>query len=300
MRWATVFLAFGIGMVSAIAKETPVAKSTPPALDSQRPAFRESVAPPGTQRAGPAISGTVITESTPAGRKAPAHTADRPAYYVSHPGGRRDFGQVLGGENAPTAESLNRLLEQALVAHHFLPADASHPASLLLVFSWGVHRIPSDAEDPGYGNTLDRAALVGGQRFAEEFKKALQRYESAAGAASDQTWGARLPGMSGISAAGLFESVSPVEMFRKRDLKTELLMDRIDEDCYYVVISAFDYSEVARGGKLLLWRTKLTAVARGVSMADAIPGLIEGGAGYLGREMKEAEFFTSSRPSGDR
>jgi hypothetical protein len=78
-------------------------------------------------------------------------------------------------------------------------------------------------------------------------------------------------------------------------VKTEYLMDQITNDCYYVVISAFDHTSVVRGKQQLLWRTKLTTLARGVSMATAVPALIANGAGYLGREMNEPEFFSNRR-----
>jgi hypothetical protein len=59
------------------------------------------------------------------------------------------------------------------------------------------------------------------------------------------------------------------------------------------VISAFDYSTVGKGKSQLLWRTKLTVAAPGISMADAIPSLIADGAAYWGRGMTEAEVFSS-------
>ena len=96
-----------------------------------------------------------------------------------------------------------------------------------------------------------------------------------------------------MSAASLFQHDSPIEAFRRRDLKTEYLLRQIADDCYYVVVSAFDYSSVARGKQQLLWRTKLTATARGASMATAIPALIASGAGYFGREMNEPELFSN-------
>lgn len=109
---------------------------------------------------------------------------------------------------------------------------------------------------------------------------------------SAHPFGAQLPGMRPINAASLFQSHSPLETFRRRDLKTENLMDQITNDCYYVVISAFDFASVTHGKQQLLWRTKLTTLARGVSMATAAPALITNGAGYLGRDMSEPEFFS--------
>ena len=80
---------------------------------------------------------------------------------------------------------------------------------------------------------------------------------------------------------------------RRRDQQTENLLVQISNDCYYVVISAFDYSTTGQGKRQLLWRTKLTAAAPGLSMADAIPALVAKGSAYLGHNMKEAEFFSN-------
>jgi hypothetical protein len=241
------------------------------------------------------VDGTAITESTEDGRQISAPTADRPASVVIQSGGQHDFGQVPAGEKAPSAETLDQQMEKALGRLYYLRADANHQPSLLIVFSWGVHCSPGDdVEDPGYRNLFDRAALVGGRRFADELKKVLEQNEALTAATSTRPWGAQLEGMRPTSAAGLFQSASPIETFRKRDLKTERLLEQITNDCYYVVISAFDYSSVVRGKKQLLWRTKLTTTARGASMATAIPALIANGAGYFGRDMNEPELFSKS------
>ena len=278
MRWTAAFWALGLGMVSTAAGETSAAAS---ASDRQ-------------PSSGSAWDSTAITESTENGLQLAAPTADRPAYVVTHSGGQHDFGQASAGEKVPSAETLGQQVEQALGQLHYLRADASHPPSLLIVFSWGVHCSPGDDfEDPGYRNLLDRAALVGGRKFADELKKVLEQNETLAAATSAQPFGAQMPGMRPMSAASLFQSQSPIEDLRRRDLKTEYLLRQIADDCYYVVVSAFDYSSVARGKQQLLWRTKLTARARGASMATTIPALLVSGAGYFGRAMSEPELFSN-------
>jgi hypothetical protein len=294
MRWTAALLALGLGMVSASAGETSGAASAPPAPNLQPPASRDSSAQSGAQLSRSALDSTAITESTEDGRQIAAPTADRPAYVVTHSGGQHDFGQVPAGEKVPSAETLDQQVEQALGRLHFLRADASHPPSLLIVFSWGVHCLPGDEfEDRGYRNLLDRAALAGGSRFADELEKVLVQDGALSSAVSMRPIGIRLGGMRPTLAASLFQSISPIETFRRRDLKTEYLLQQITNDCYYVVISAFDYASVVRGKQQLLWRTKLTTLARGVSMADSIPALITNGAGYYGRDMNEPELFAN-------
>ena len=270
-----------MGLVSTAAGEITAAAGAPPAPNIQ-------------PSSGSVWDSTAITEWTQDSLQFVAPTADRPAYVVTHSGGQHDFGQVPAGDQPPAAGILDQQVEQALGRLHYLRADASHPPSLLIVFSWGVHCSPGDDfDDPGYRNLLDRAALVGGRRFADELKKILEQNETLAAATSMEPFGAQLPGMRPMSAASLFQYDSPIEAFRRRDLKTEYLLRQIADDCYYVVVSAFDYSSVARGKQQLLWRTKLTTTARGASMADAIPALIANGAGYLGRGMNEPELFSN-------
>ena len=239
---------------------------------------------------------TAITESTDAGRQIAAPTADHPAYVVVHSGGRHDFGSAIAENRTPAPETLGQQMESSLAGMHYLQADANHPPSFLIVFNWGIHGVVGEgagATDPGYRNLLDRAALVGGSGFASELKNVLIQNEKAQDATPTGRWGAQQPGMSSPNAASLFQSSSPFEVFRRRDQKTENLLIQLSNDCYYVVISAFDYSTVGQGKSRLLWRTKLTAAAPGISMADAIPSLMANGAMYFGRNMTEAECFSS-------
>ena len=239
------------------------------------------------------LDGTAITEFSEDGRKISAPTADRPAYVVIRSGGHYDFGLLPAGEVAPSAEVVDQRMETILARLHYQRTDTSHQPSLLIVFNWGVHRSPGDASgDLSFRSLLDRAALVGGHRFADDLRHVLEQNIAAVDATPTQQWGPRLEGMRGTSAASLFQSASPIEMFRRRDPKTEHLLEQITNDCFYVVISAYDHSSVVGGKRQLLWRTQLTTTARGASMATAIPALIESGAGYLGRDMKEPEFFS--------
>ena len=281
MRWTAVFWALGLGMASTAAGEITAAAGTPPAPDLQ-------------SSSRTAADSTAITEWTVDSLQFVAPTADRPAYVVTHSGGQHDFGQVPAGDRPPAAGILDQQVEQALGRLHYLRADATHPPTLLIVFSWGVHCSPGDDfEDPGYRNLLDRAALVGGRKFAGELQKALEQNETLAAATSMQPFGAQMPGARSMSMASFFQSQSPIEDLRRRDLKTDHLLRQIADDCYYVVVSAFDYSSVARGKQQLLWRTKFTTTARGAAMAAALPALIANGAGYLGVEMNEPELFTN-------
>jgi hypothetical protein len=57
-------------------------------------------------------------------------------------------------------------------------------------------------------------------------------------------------------------------------------------DIHFVTASAFDAPSVARRERLLLWRTTMTIDARGLSLSDALPAMVESGAPHLGRETE--------------
>jgi len=293
MRCLCALLLLGLGTVTG---QFANAEGALPAPASPPPAVLNSTGQPAAQKSGAAVNCTAITELTEAGRQIAAPTADHPAYVVVHSGGRHDFGSAIAEKMAPAAEAIEQQMESSLAGRHYRPADADRAPSLLIVFSWGIHGVVGEGEavtDPDYRNLLDRAALVGGSGFASELRKVLLQNERAQDATPTGRWGAQQPGMSSPNAASFFQSSSPFEVFRRRDQRTEDLLIQLSNDCYYVVISAFDYSAVGQGRSQLLWRTKLTAAAPGVSMADAIPSLIAKGSAYFGRNVTEAEFFSS-------
>ena len=277
----------------AVSGKTATAESALPAPTGAQTASPESAAQPAPQRSSAALDSTAITESTEVGRQIAAPTADRPAYVVIYSKGQHDFGGTLATEKTPAPEILDQQMDKSLAQLHYLRADAKHQPAYLIVFAWGCHRALVDAtDDAGFANLLDRAALVGGNAFASELRTTMEQNASVSYATSNGAFGAQLSGMRPVSAAGLFLSISPLERFRKRDQKTEDLLIQISNDCYYVIISAFDYVSVGKGKSQLLWRTKLTTTSPGTSLADAIPSLIASGAGYLGRSMSEAELFS--------
>ena len=64
-------------------------------------------------------------------------------------------------------------------------------------------------------------------------------------------------------------------------------MDQVVNDCYYIVVSAYDGASLAQGEKKLLWRTKISTPAQGVSLAETSTALIASGSQFFGHEMAE-------------
>src|SRR5439155_15390002 len=82
---------------------------------------------------------------------------------------------------------------------------------------------------------------------------------------------------------------NPVEMFRRAALKNEFLLDQTANDVYYVVASAYDYASAATNRRTLLWRTRMTVAAQGVSQEQTLPTLVLSAGPFFGKDMLEAE-----------
>jgi hypothetical protein len=167
----------------------------------------------------------------------------------------------------------------------------------LIVYTWGPHNYPdlpedasNSAQDTILNNVLDRAALIGGDKFAAELERLVMER-----VANYET----LPshGGAGLSAAvAMFSEVNrlldPVKLFADKSAKNAFLVSQAGDDCYYVIASAYDYRSVAENRRQLLWRTRMTVNARAVAQAQALPTLILTAGPYLGRDMTEPEVMT--------
>jgi hypothetical protein len=219
----------------------------------------------------PLVDMTVITEMTALGKKRPLATPARPAYYAATIGPPREEGQPDGNTHPLSPDVVQAGMQHALAINGFLPADSSHRPSLVVIFVWGTYnRIPINHVDPGNKNVVARALLVGGEKFAGEFQQAIER---------DQAM---------MEAGTPLGPNSFFRQFRRRDAKTEQLVNQARGEIYFIVASAFDYAAMTRNERQLLWRSRLTVDTRGVSMSDTLPELMASGAPFLGRDMAES------------
>lgn len=230
---------------------------------------------PKAFQSNPELSITVITEATEEGKKLKPPTTVKPAYYQAVPSGYHQEGHGKDQDKTLSVEHLEKQLKKSLVEGGYLECDKDHPPSLVLFFVWGTHNKLSEddavtemggQEDIGYRNLLSRAALVGGKEFAEELAAAIEEQSN--------------------SASGDM-MLNPVYRLMIRSDRNRALMHQIVDDCYYVVVSAYDLAAFARGEKKLLWRTKMTTAAAGVSLAESSSALVAGGGPFFGRWMTE-------------
>jgi hypothetical protein len=205
----------------------------------------------------------VVAEQTdPAAAPAPP-TAAMPARYLAFDGGYIESGDPIGGVHPPPAAAVAQALASALATRHYLPATAEASPSLVLLYHWGLinrdsHQIRTSIQlQP---NLVARIGLVAPARYAARIEEDLRDRR--------QPVAMRTP------------IIDPVE----RDLIQYAADDRI-----FVIVSAYDYASVADGQAKLLWRTKLSTLSAGASMAEAVPTLLQGGAPYFGRDLSKTQ-----------
>ena len=243
--------------------------------EKQKSYFLSSLLPISLQ-SHPLLAISVITEMTDLGKKLPEPAANRPYFYLIKSMGYQHAGHGVSDEGKVSEENIDRLIQNALASRHYLPTDKDHPATICLFYFWGLHSKLDEADpetgdggfvDIGHKNLLARAQLVGGEKFAKEFEKALVEKEN---------WliGGRI-------------GADPFYFFTIRSDLNRNLVDQVLDTCYYVVVSAYDAGAMAKGERKLLWRTKMSTPAQGVSLAETTPALVASGGPNFGRAMDE-------------
>jgi len=233
----------------------------------------------------------VSTEMTDAGRALPAPSVDKLVYYIPHSVGQRDVGDGHGVTKQISVDLLQKQLDTALASKGYRRADladAKNPPSQVIFFSWGMHNkmdyMPGEQHDGNIDdiignlgftdinnpkiNLLSRAKTLGGQKFAEEFAKAL---------ADQVAWQA---GRENPAS----ESNSPLRRFAGRDDTIRTLVRAIFNDCYFMLAYALDAEALKHNKKKLLWTTRISTTPQGGSIEEAVSDMIEIAAYFFGRE----------------
>ena len=287
----------------------PPSSVTPPA--SNRPVVKKedsaqwvfSLLPKSFQK-DPNLELTVITEMTDEGKKLPPVTSEHPAYYITQSSGYHSLGDSSGDKKIMAQADVERLLTKSLASNGYLAANPpAQTPSLVIFYTWGTHNmlVEADSDNPAFSaqqvarNLLDRAALVGGEKFAKEMLDLFLQADAMAQATNIST----PPGGQPIMSQDQLEFTNPVHLFKLRNPKNEFLVDQFADDVYYVVASAYDYKSLTEKHRKLLWRTRMTVASKGVSQEQSMPMLIASAAPYFGREMDEAETLVKrSLPAG--
>lgn len=274
--------------------------SAPPETASKKSGWNLQLIPKAFQQ-DPDLDITVIGETTEAGRHRPAVSTENPVYYLFQSGGYQTRGEPLHQKPFPEGE-VKKILQRALAASGYFPATAEHPPSIVVVYTWGAHNVisPENAvsEAQLIRNVLDRASVVGGDKFAAELAQAF-RDSNAVAEASARPLGSGSQQTADLGAAASLAQINaltdPVKLFKNRSPKNDFLVNQASSNCYYLIASAYDYESLASPQRQLFWRTRMTVNADGVSQVEAIPMMITVATPFLGRDLPESEIIR--RPS---
>ena len=244
-----------------------------------------SLLPVGLSR-NPQVDYAIVTEMTNDGRSLPEPSFDKPVYYIAHSVGQQNVGDAYGGTRDIQYEYLRKQLNAALASNGYRaidpgapPEDPDKAPTQVLFFAWGMHNRMEPArasmsEDPPEDgditermpvdqipNLLSRAKTIGGQKFADEFARALSESFHAG-------------------------NLNPMRDFARRDDTTETLVYELSDDCYYMIVYSYELEALRSNLKKLLWITRISTRARGVSFEQTLPIMINNGAYFFGRETK--------------
>ena len=233
------------------------------------------VAVPGA--AGRGLQMLVVAEQTDPKSAVEPPKTDHPADYVAFDAGYVEAGDPIANEKPPASSTIAEALRHTLAEQGYQPAAAGHP-QILFVYHWGL--LNRDSHAIRNGATIDpnlhaRLALLTTTKQDGEIENYLldQRQLGRANPAF------RIPGFLSI---------------QDRDL-----LHLTNDDSYFIVLSAYDYASVSHREAKLLWRVKMSTRSAGVSMADALPTLLQGGAPLFGRNLDRLQYIKAPLLTGN-
>jgi len=137
-----------------------------------------SLLPIGLQK-NPKVDYAIFTEMTDAGRKLPEPSFANPVYYFSHATGQHDAGDASGGTKTIPYQKIEQILNTSLASNGYHPADAQHPPTQVLFFTWGMHnKIEILADDSAVGSQDVTDALDGldpSEASPDEIQQAIEK-----------------------------------------------------------------------------------------------------------------------------
>ena len=271
-------------MLVAAGAQTPSPAPAPAPVSLPAPVVRSkktedagfvfSLLPKSFQK-NPELDVTVIGEVTEAGKKLPPVSPDAPAYYALFSAGYHPMGDSYGDKTL-TADDIERVLTRSLAVSGYRAAKVPVRPSLLIIYVWGAHNRISDVEDDNVQgrNFLERAALVGGEKFAAKSLAMLQEQDAQR----------NMPVPPEVKAF-----INPFHQYELTSAKHASMLEQARDPLYYVIASAYDYAAAAKNQRRLLWRTRMTVDSAGVSQTQSLPALIMTAGPLFGKDMAEPE-----------
>ena len=224
-------------------------------------------------------------------------------------------GYVAGTEPNPPADEVSfpaivRLMAGPLADRKYLPARDAKSADLLLLISWGRTVPFSDAQErinldgvfsamnnlsTSNANVSQLEANGQGQRTSDGIQSPARSVRDANASALEGTLiqmqmfddmrvnadqrNARLLGY----AKEISDRDNPTRFAGNGTTYDDLIAD-IENERYYVIISAYDYQMAAREKKkMILWTTRVSVQARGNHFRDSLATMLANAAGQFGQ-----------------
>jgi len=200
---------------------------------------------------------TVVAEQSAPGAKLARPSPTQPATYVAYDGGYIEAGDPVASEKPPTPSAVRHALVAALASAGYQPVNAPAAPSLLLIYHWGAIR--HDSFRPRIPFRIDtnlraRIALVATPRVVRK-------------------------------AEDFFRGPKPA--YTEPDLRDAF--DLAKDPRYFVIVSAYDYSELDHQQATLLWRARFSAQENSGAMDEVLISLIDASPSYLGRQLSRPE-----------
>jgi hypothetical protein len=195
--------------------------------------------------ATPKIEVNVVVDMTEAGRKTVPPSKDKPVYYFPVVAGYREEGAIVAGEKAPPKLPVIHELARALAVQGYVVVGPNTPPpSLLIVLHWGYMNPQIDE----LGDSANPQKIF----FNQKEMLAL-------------VGGNTLPNL-------------------ELSFEREDVMQGAEEDRYFIIVSAYDWSAALQKKKVPLWSAKMSVPSHGVTLDEVIPALAKAGGPQFGRE----------------
>jgi hypothetical protein len=190
------------------------------------------------------------TDATPAGALLRAASPSHPVYYVALSVGYHDFGAAIAGDKLPAPQDMNRTIVRVLAKQGFLPADAQHRASQLIIFAWGTlyPNIVPDPWNPNLpGTQLNLSQTLG---FLGGDKLGLVPEHP------EDERDTLFPGLTRFNS------------------DAQAIASVAGDDLYVAALASYEFPMAQPKHPKLLWRSKISCPARGLVMADTLPTML--------------------------
>jgi hypothetical protein len=213
----------------------------------------------GSARADRMSDVNVYSFLTPAGQKLAPPTGDQPAICLLVNGGYHENGAIVAGENPPSADKVQMLVQKALAAAHYLafspgnlPKSRELKLSYIIVYYWGYMNPTVQEADAGDDNDADASPTV-------DFNG---------------------PSMLSLVAGDSLNNMVPNSQAWNEALAAA------EQNRYFVFIAAYSpaaYFKDDKREKKLLWRAQMSLPSDGVTLDQSIAALVASSVNYLGR-----------------